>query len=261
MSIGKKIKEIRTEKKMTQAQLADGFITRNMLSQIENGLATPSFATLSAIAGKLGYPIEFFVSETDERGAYIRMSAEKELKASFSCGNYDMCLKLLSNCQDDESELIAAICFEKKGIALLLAGELFSSRECFISACEHAKKSAFSSGITERAEKLVNTIDFILGRGKAPQTEFDVCGYVSELSGRSTFITRQLEARRLISGGQYSEAEKKLGALLSEAKELGAVCEYYLLADLETCLQKQGDFERAYSCADRRLKLRENMNR
>ena len=42
MNIGEKIKRLRTAKLMTQADLVGDVITRNMLSQIENGVANPS---------------------------------------------------------------------------------------------------------------------------------------------------------------------------------------------------------------------------
>ena len=47
--IGKAIRELRKDKKLTQAQLAQGIVTRNMLSLIENGSATPSLQTLENI--------------------------------------------------------------------------------------------------------------------------------------------------------------------------------------------------------------------
>ena len=50
MEIGEKIKKIRTAKLMTQSELAGTEITRNMLSQIENGSAQPSMATVLYIA-------------------------------------------------------------------------------------------------------------------------------------------------------------------------------------------------------------------
>ncbi len=40
MTIGEKIKKIRTAKLMTQSELAGSEITRNMLSRIENGFAS-----------------------------------------------------------------------------------------------------------------------------------------------------------------------------------------------------------------------------
>lgn len=46
--LGKRIKEARLAKKMTQSELVGTFITRNMLSRIESGNACPSVKTLES---------------------------------------------------------------------------------------------------------------------------------------------------------------------------------------------------------------------
>jgi len=67
LTLGKKIRKKRIEKKMTQQDLVGDFITRNMLSQIENGIATPSIKTLKYIAEKLEVPLSYLmVGEHDE---------------------------------------------------------------------------------------------------------------------------------------------------------------------------------------------------
>ena len=43
--LGKRLKAARLAKKMTQSDVVGTFITRNMLSQIESGTATPSMNT------------------------------------------------------------------------------------------------------------------------------------------------------------------------------------------------------------------------
>lgn len=63
MELGHRIKELRLEKGLSQRQLCDGVITRNMLSQIENGTARPSMDTLSYFAERLGKPVSFFLEE------------------------------------------------------------------------------------------------------------------------------------------------------------------------------------------------------
>ena len=50
MNIGEKIKELRVRRRMTQADLAGDTVSRNMVSLIENGRATPSVQTLEEIA-------------------------------------------------------------------------------------------------------------------------------------------------------------------------------------------------------------------
>ena len=54
--LGLRIKEARIAKKMTQSQVVGNFITRNMLSQIENGIAMPSISTLEYLAEVLSLP-------------------------------------------------------------------------------------------------------------------------------------------------------------------------------------------------------------
>lgn len=60
-ALGKKIKEARIEKKMTQAEVVGDFITRNMLSQIESGNACPSVKTLEYLAKRLELPVNYLI--------------------------------------------------------------------------------------------------------------------------------------------------------------------------------------------------------
>ena len=48
--LGQRIKGLRKAKKMTQSDVADGIMTKSMLSMIENGKATPSLPALQAVA-------------------------------------------------------------------------------------------------------------------------------------------------------------------------------------------------------------------
>ena len=61
--IGEKIRKFRKMRGMTQAELAGESITRNMLSLIENGGASPSLQTIEYLADRLGIsPASFFIS-------------------------------------------------------------------------------------------------------------------------------------------------------------------------------------------------------
>ena len=57
MELGQLLKQARLEAGLSQRQLCGSEITRNMLSQIENGSAHPSMATLRYLAGRLNKPI------------------------------------------------------------------------------------------------------------------------------------------------------------------------------------------------------------
>lgn len=63
MELGEKLRQERIAQGLSQRQLAGEKITRNMLSQIENGLATPSMDTLRYLAQQLHKPVSFFLEE------------------------------------------------------------------------------------------------------------------------------------------------------------------------------------------------------
>lgn len=63
MELGQRLKEARLEKGLSQRQLCGDVITRNMLSQIENGSARPSMDTLRYLAGVLGKPMGYFLEQ------------------------------------------------------------------------------------------------------------------------------------------------------------------------------------------------------
>ena len=63
MELGQRLKTARLELGLSQRQLCGDVITRNMLSQIENGSARPSVDTLRYLAGELGKPLSFFLEE------------------------------------------------------------------------------------------------------------------------------------------------------------------------------------------------------
>jgi len=75
LDLGKKLKEARLSKKMTQSDVVGTFITRNMLSQIESGAASPSLRTLEYLANVLELPIHYLVAENIEDIEHIEKSA------------------------------------------------------------------------------------------------------------------------------------------------------------------------------------------
>ena len=63
MELGKRLKEARLGMGLSQRQLCGDEITRNMLSQIENGTARPSMDTLRYLASRLGKSVSYFLEE------------------------------------------------------------------------------------------------------------------------------------------------------------------------------------------------------
>ena len=63
MELSKKLKQARLDAGLSQKALCGDRITRNMLSQIENGSARPSMDTLRYFAQQLGKPVSYFLEE------------------------------------------------------------------------------------------------------------------------------------------------------------------------------------------------------
>lgn len=63
MDISQKLKQARLDAGLSQKALCGDRITRNMLSQIENGSARPSMDTLRYLAARLGKPMGYFLEE------------------------------------------------------------------------------------------------------------------------------------------------------------------------------------------------------
>jgi transcriptional regulator with XRE-family HTH domain len=83
--LGRRLKAARLAKKMTQSDVVGTFITRNMLSQIESGSATPSMKTLEYLAGVLEIPMDKLLAEGDipedtENGIFSLIHAKQLLQ-------------------------------------------------------------------------------------------------------------------------------------------------------------------------------------
>ncbi|MGE1130833.1 helix-turn-helix domain-containing protein [Bacillus wiedmannii] len=81
-TLGEKIKTLRKEKKLTQTELAGSELTKSMLSQIENGKATPSMKTLQYIAKKLGCETSFLLAEDDAEITELIQKMDQLIKAN-----------------------------------------------------------------------------------------------------------------------------------------------------------------------------------
>ena len=90
--IGKKLKEARKEQQLTQAELADGIVTRNMLSRIEHGMALPSLPVLCAFASRLNMPVGYFIDDYDDGTSSQNRRLLDMIWEEYKAEHYDSCL-------------------------------------------------------------------------------------------------------------------------------------------------------------------------
>lgn len=113
MELGEKLRQARLDAGLSQRQLCEGVVTRNMLSLIEHGTAKPSMDTLRLLSARLGKPVSYFLEED------AVMSPNSEvMEASRRCfddGKYDAAYRLLEEYRgpdpvyDREEELLRAL--------------------------------------------------------------------------------------------------------------------------------------------------------
>lgn len=266
MTIGEKIKSLRKERGMTQAELSDGIVTRNMLSLIENGSARPSLSTARAFAERLGVPAEYLISDSDTATAFCKLDTIKSLKNMLAAGEYDGCLAkaeaLAEN--DDEISLIIIICAMHLGEKRFNRREIAEARDLFARALENSEKTIYISKEEKaKIKRYYAMCDSIISRKSftdAPHFSYgecdEACAYLAALSGVDV-ATELLPAHRshvaavkLMRSGRYGEAARAIFDQLRIAGD--KLTKYCLLQSLEECFRKSGDFKGAIESAEKK---------
>lgn len=93
MELGEKLKQARQEAGLSQRQLCGDQVTRNMLSQIENGSAHPSMETLAYFAARLSKPLSWFLDENTVLSP--NRDAINAARLAFDSGDFDAVAKAL----------------------------------------------------------------------------------------------------------------------------------------------------------------------
>lgn len=161
---GRRIKEARIAKKMTQSEVVGSFITRNMLSQIESGNAVPSLKTLEYLASVLDIPIASLMPQAENSvSTFPDAEALVNARTLFNEHKYREALSNLDSIESnspliDETTAVKARCYLK------LAEETADSDS--VKAVEYAKEASSLSekgfyanaGLKAEASVLLNNL-------------------------------------------------------------------------------------------------------
>ena len=282
--LGEKLRAARKENQMTQSALADGLVTRNMLSRIENGCAFPSLPTLCELASRLGRPVGYFLDDHDDGSAERRQrlvslakSAHREGKDA-SCLHYVECLGTLS----EEEERLAASARYALALEGLYEGTIKESLSLFAEAL---KKEEFLSDLaraqgreyralldgffyTHESGKEEEVIRNVLRFATLPTDLSLFAGVLTVLrSGGLTsaeamlsvchfsdgFYPQLLQGVLQMERGDFGEAKRHL--LKAVGERLPSVFRAYALTLLERCAAETKDFEGAYAYMTARKEL------
>ncbi len=98
MTLGERIRKARLEAQLSQRQLCGDRITRNMLSQIENGAARPSMDTLRYLAQRLDKPLSFFLDEA----VPVNLTVMARARRAYASGQPEAALQALSEYREPD---------------------------------------------------------------------------------------------------------------------------------------------------------------
>lgn len=275
MNIGKKIKDIRRQKMITQAELAKDVITRNMLSQIENGKATPSIPTLVHIANVLEIPVEYLISENENLFDFTKKAFVEKLKKAYAAKKYSDCIYIWESSQnqaDDEISLIMAHSYLEYASILLSNGNLESAAAMLGKSLDFADNTIYD---THDIKAKITIFTAIARNVQSPKLEFDEDEYISESNDSvysdlynylienrdhkyaNTIMERHLKAKELMRAFHYTEATEILAEI--EADRARYPVDSYILFsiynDLEYCAKELSNFEDAYKYSSKRIAL------
>lgn len=290
MNIGQKIRELRVAKLMTQAELAGSQITRNMLSSIENGSASPSLSTVLYIAGRLNVPAGFLLAEEGDEAIYRKMTSFSNIKRAYMAGDLRGCRSIcMSACPeaDDEISLLLANCDAGIAEEEFLNGRLRSACRFFDEALSYAEKTMYSTvQIKAMAkvyfrymERISPTLysDYLDEEGSSDFTwHSPFSDYVDALDAldngdpdaaeryldaqtEDSFFCDHVRIRCMMERGEYLEAKEALLQLLQAENPLREVELYAALCELEIACRETEDFKGAYRYANEKLQALEQL--
>ncbi len=259
MELGQKLKQARLEAGLSQRQLCGDTITRNMLSQIENGSAKPSFATLQVLSARLGKPVSFFWEEApSENLAMLHKASRADAADAIDIlQNYlpddpilDTWYNLLfCRCCIDLSE--QALAENRSGLAQSLLAQANQSGE---------KEPSFRSLFGERLTLLqygAGMIDAISAAANLPdntqsmllraaaalqRNDPELCLSCLTAADRQTEEVMLLRADALVQCCNYADAAEYY-------LQLEAAMADKIYPRLELCYREMGDFKKAYEYA------------
>ena len=158
MELGQRLKQARLEAGMSQRQLCGDTITRNMLSQIENGSARPSMDTLRYLAEQLGKPMGYFLE--DQAVTSPNQAVMAKARALFPA-DPEAALEVLQAYRtpdpvfDAEYHYLYAICCIQLGQRVLDQGRNAYGFSLLETAAEHGAQTPYYTSDAERARLLL----------------------------------------------------------------------------------------------------------
>lgn len=270
MTLGEKIKQARLEAGLSQRQLCGEEVTRNMLSQIENGAARPSMATLSYFAARLGKNISWFLEEDAILSPNQAVMAQA--RTAFDRKELREAAKLLENYRSPDGVFDHEFTLLRRLVTLEQARMALAQGQFAAAAEELEEMGAIAEGYC--AQNLERDRLLLLAQAR-PRMRAKICRLLPSMDEELL-----LRARAALDGGDFTRCHHLLGAAQNQESALWhflrgelelallhfaeAASHFHKAEDeypekcafrLERCYRELGDFKQAYfyACKQREL--------
>lgn len=253
MTMGEKLRAARLAAGLSQRQLCEGIVTRNMLSQLENGSAQPSLATLQALAQRLGQPVHAFLEEPEQDAAALRPARQH-----FAEERYRQALDAAQSVDSWESHYLQALCALELARQQLRQGQMGEAQR-LLEAC--AAAAAHTPYYTDALEQQRLLLLARVVPGTAVQSYDEP---LLALAAQAVFQGEQEKAGQLLAAVQETGSDGwhfVTGCLLCARKQYTQAVPHLCRGEnwnrratweqLEICCRETGDFAGAYHYACR----------
>lgn len=258
MTLGEKMRRSRLEAGLSQGQLCQGLVTRNMLSQIENGSARPSLSTLQALAARLGKNVQYFLDDAVPAEAPPRLDPAKTL---FAQEKWQEALDALASLPESwEQAYLSGLCHLHLAEDALATGKAEEAALHLQKAAEEGGKTPyFHPSVAQYRSLLLAKIT----SGALPEddTLLLLRAEAAIRAGDLAFAAQLLDCVQIPGSPGWHFVKGRLSAA---GKQWSAAAAHFRIGEswnpraawenLEICARESGDFQSAYFYA---CKLRE----
>jgi transcriptional regulator with XRE-family HTH domain len=262
-------------------------MTRNMLSCIENGTASPSLASLRHIASKLNVTAGYLLADGDDELMYLKFSEMVNIKNAYLSKNTKICRDMCLNAsfdRDDEINLIYAESALDLAIESFNAGCLREACSLFDEAIEISESTIYYTehikAIAATYFRYMRLISATLASDVIDENNVEVFNAMSDEFSRYAVAFEAIENNNLaiaaqalsrldpdipyalhinakldMKEGRYNEAYDKLYLILTNPYKIQEPLMYFVFCDLEICCKERKDFKGAYEYSNDKLEV------
>lgn len=262
MKLGQRLRQARLDAGLSQRQLCGNEITRNMLSQIENGTARPSMDTLRYLAARLEKPVSFFLEENAVLSENQQVMAQA--RQAYEDGEYGKTLAILKEYRapdpvfDAEAHLLRLLALLALAEAVAEENRLPYAVQLLEQARQDAAATPYFTKELERRLLLLQALvnpdlrDSLLSRlpvddralllraeAALDKKDFTRCAALLDAAEDRTSRWAYLRGEASFGMAQYAEAAEYFRQAEADMPAVAA-------ARLEQCYLQLGDYKMAY---------------